>query len=166
MSPGKKVRLLLFFFLLFGIAGYFREFFFVHLNRVMYGKYYHRDSYEFESMPAVMFPFLRFSYDQLYWMKYAFTLIWTLIFFLLSFFAIRTMNSSPLLLKALYSAYILLMIGAAVSMAYGYFFNHRLQEDEYTLSRWLLGVAQSPVICLLLLAAGKLIGESAITKAR
>jgi hypothetical protein len=49
------------------------------------------------------------------------------------------------------------MLGlAALSMIYGYFVNGRLQDDEYTLSRWLMGIAQSPIICLILLASEKL----------
>ncbi|MBL7918146.1 MAG: hypothetical protein JNM96_07090 [Bacteroidia bacterium] len=42
-------------------------------------------------------------------------------------------------------------------MLYGYFVNNRLQDDEYTLSRWLVGIAQSPLIIIILVASYKLI---------
>ncbi|MDP3146184.1 MAG: hypothetical protein Q8N66_12305 [Bacteroidota bacterium] len=45
-------------------------------------------------------------------------------------------------------------------MIYGYFVNGRLQDDEYTVSRWLLGIAQSPIICLILIASEKLYPKS------
>jgi len=41
-------------------------------------------------------------------------------------------------------------------MLYGYFINNRLQDSEYTLSRWLLGIAQSPIVFIILFAANKL----------
>jgi hypothetical protein len=41
-------------------------------------------------------------------------------------------------------------------MLYGYFVKQRLNHEEYTLSRWLMGVLQSPIICLILVASEKL----------
>ena len=49
---------------------------------------------------------------------------------------------------------------AGLSMIYGYFINGRLQDDEYTVSRWLMGIAQSPIICLILIASEKLYNKS------
>jgi hypothetical protein len=42
-------------------------------------------------------------------------------------------------------------------MAYAFFISKQLADEEYTLSRWLLGAAQSPVVCLFLLASEKLL---------
>jgi hypothetical protein len=53
-----------------------------------------------------------------------------------------------------------LLVVAGLSMAIGYGLSGTLKNDEYTLSRWLLGIAQSPIICLILLAAGNLYNKS------
>jgi hypothetical protein len=45
-------------------------------------------------------------------------------------------------------------------MVYGYFVHGVLDKDEYTLSRWLMGIAQSPIICLILTASEQLYKKS------
>jgi len=155
-----KIKWLLLFLLLFLALGYFREFLFVHINRVMYGKYYNMDPYEYEPMPAIMHVFNKLSYSVLYYLKYPFTIIWTTLFYLLSYITIKKLSTERIFLKFLTYAYLALLVLAACAMAYGYLVNNRLQNDEYTLSRWLLGIAQSPIICLILLAAENLYKKS------
>lgn len=150
----KKISQVVFFILLFGCLGYMREFFFVHMNNIMYRKYYNMTT-DLE-VPRIMHIFESFSYDILYYSKYPYTLIWTFIFFACSYVALKKLTASPLALKLLCYAYCLLLLLAGVSMTYGYIANSNLQNDEYTLSRWLLGIAQSPIICLILLASEKL----------
>jgi len=157
-----KVRIILFFLLLFGVAGYFRERFFEHLNIIMAGRYRGTDEYAIMGLkvPAVMEPFNSWSYETLYYSKYLFTLIWIAVFFCISYLAIRKLASNKNILKFLTYSYLILLILAGISMAYGYFIHERLKEDEYTFSRWLLGIAQSPLICLILLASEKLYSKS------
>lgn len=150
----KKIKWLVFFILLFGCLGYFREFFFVHINNIMYRKYYSMTTAL--DVPWSMKPFEFFSYNTLYYSKYIYTLGWTFLFFVSSFFAIKLLTGNQLATKLVVYAYGLLLIIAGLSMVYGFFNNKNLQNDEYTLSRWLLGIAQSPIICLILLASEKL----------
>jgi len=157
-----KVRIILFFLLLFGVTGYFRERFFEHLNIIMAGRYRGTDEYAIMGLkvPAIMEPFNRWSYETLYYSKYAFTLIWTVIFFTLSYFALKKLASNKNILKFLTYSYLILLLLAGISMVYGYIINKRLSDDEYLFSRWLLGIAQSPLICLILLASEKLYSKS------
>lgn len=145
------------FLLIFGFLGYSREFFFVNLNNIMYEKFYgHTDL----PVPGVMGIFTNFSYKTLYYSKYLYTLLWIFLFFSLNYIAIRTLSGEKKLARFLVYSYLLLLFLAAVSMVYGYFVNNRLQDDEYTISRWLLGIAQSPIICLILLASEKLYNQT------
>ena len=112
------------------------------------------------SVPAVMNSFHVLSYDTLYYLKYPFTILWALIFFGTNYLTLRILTRNKIFLKILFIAYVLLFLIAALSLAYGYLFKERLQSDEYTLSRWLLGIAQSPLICLILLASEKLYLQS------
>lgn len=41
-------------------------------------------------------------------------------------------------------------------MAYNYFIQNQLGGDEYTFSRWLMGIAQSPLVAFFVIASSKL----------
>jgi hypothetical protein len=41
-------------------------------------------------------------------------------------------------------------------MLYNYFVNEKFDGDEYTFSRWLMGIAQSPLVAFFMLASSKL----------
>lgn len=152
MKP--KIRQILLFLFAFAVLGYVREFFFVHLNIIMYAKYYHNQPVR--PLPAIMTPFNAFSYDFLYYSKYFFTTLFVALFYSLNYLALKTLTYTDKLLKVLLYSYLVLFGLAALSMLFGYLINGRLQDDEYTLSRWLMGIAQSPIICLILLASEKL----------
>ena len=150
----RELGLLLLFLLIFGILGYFREFLFVNLNVIMYMKYY--ASSPALQVPDIMHFFTRYSYTQLYYGKYVFTLLWTAIFFAANYLALKKLTHERIFLRILLYAYAIMLLFSAVSMMYGYLVKERLASDEYTLSRWLMGIAQSPIICLILLASEKL----------
>jgi hypothetical protein len=121
----------------------------------MFMKYYKSTTGTLK-VPAVMQVFESFEYATLYYSKYMFTALWAFIFFLANFFAVRSLTHNRQLTRLVVYAYIAICVTAAISMVYGSFVKNRLQDDEYTLSRWLLGIAQSPIICLILLASEKL----------
>jgi hypothetical protein len=141
----------------FIILGYSREFFFVHLNNILYLKYYGHSSL---TVPSVMSGFNSWSYETIYWSKYVFTLISLALFFCLNYLAVLHISQQKKVAKFISYTYLLLLILAAISMGIGYFINGRLQDDEYTLSRWLLGILQSPIPALFFLATQKLIFTS------
>jgi hypothetical protein len=149
-----KIKWIIISVLVFVCLGYFREFFFVHLNNILYYKYY--NSVSALPIPGVMKLFDNFSYSTLYYLKYPFTLLSTILFFFASYLTLKKLTGNRQILKILFYVYALLLILAGISMIYGYFINQRLQDDEYTISRWLMGIAQSPIICLILLASEKL----------
>jgi hypothetical protein len=152
----KKSSVVILLVLLFAVLGYVREFFFVHMNIIMFEKYYDRESAI--PVPESMWFFKRFSYNTLYYSKYLFTVLWTAIFFAANYFAVLKITGKRALLKTLMYAYVGMFVLAGVSMAYGYIFHSRLQADEYTISRWIMGIAQSPILGLILIAAARLYG--------
>ncbi|MDX2171888.1 MAG: hypothetical protein SFY56_02135 [Bacteroidota bacterium] len=152
-----RVKLVLLFLVLFGGLGYCREFFFVHLNSIMFEKYYHHTPLP---IPKIMLFFTSFTYETLYYSKYVFTLIFILFFFALSYLAIKKLGNEKKLLNFLVISYLILLLLAALIMAYGLIVNGRLQDDEYSISRWLLGITQSPIICFILIASQKLYKKS------
>lgn len=152
-----KIKPILLFLALFGCLGYCREFFFVNLNNIMFEKYYQHTSLP---IPKIMSIFNSLSYETLYYSKYFYTLIYITLFYALSFFAIKKISNEKKLLKFLTISYMILLILAALIMTYGLIINGRLQDDEYSISRWLLGITQSPIICFILIASEKLYKKS------
>jgi len=152
-----KIKQIIFFLVLFGIVGYCREFFFVNLNNIMFEKYYNHTTLP---IPSIMKIFTTFSYKFLYYSKYIYTLIWVIIFYTFSFFALKKLSQKKILLKYLTISYSILLILAILIMAYGLLINQRLQDDEYAISRWLFGILQSPIICLILIASNKLYAKT------
>jgi hypothetical protein len=150
----KKTKWIILFILVFAVLGYCREFFFLNINNILFIKYYDRPTQM--PVPAIMTPFLNFDYATLYYLKYPFTVMGAFVFYLANHFTIKKVTGSSFLCRINLIAYIVMLVLAAISMTYGYFAHRSLQNDEYTLSRWLMGIAQSPIICLILLASEKL----------
>ena len=123
----------------------------------MFQKYYNHTDLP---IPSIMRVFDSFSYKTLYFSKYIYTFVWIVVFFFANYMAIKTLSQQKILLKFLTYSYLILLSLAGIAMVYGYFINERLQDDEYTISRWLLGIAQSPIICLILIASEKLYPKS------
>lgn len=146
---------LIVFIAVLGLLGYVRENFFVNINIQLYSKYY--NSPPLRPQPSFYAVFDGFSYTQLYYAKYIFTVAFVAVFFFAQRLALKKTGASPLALKILNYAYLIIVVLAAASMAYGYLVNNRLQDDEYTMSRWLMGVAQSPIIFIILVASETLI---------
>lgn len=157
-----KLKYILLFLLLFGAIGYFREFFMENLNIVMAGVYRNTNEYANVNrpMPAVMLPFSKLSYATLYYLKYPLTLFWTAVFYFVSLLALKRLAANKSIVKYLTIAYVALLAISALSMAIGYAISGTLKNDEYTLSRALFGIAQSPIICLILLASEKLYSKT------
>jgi hypothetical protein len=156
-----KIEWYLVFFVLFAVCGYMREFFFVHMNNILFMKYYNKSSAL--KVPELMKTFEHFDYNTLYYSKYLFTILWVLLFFTINYYALRKLSSVSAFRRALLYCYAGMILLAGVAMAFGYLINGSLKNDEYTLSRWLMGVAQSPIICLILLASEKLYYKSEST---
>jgi hypothetical protein len=153
-----KIAWALFFLIFFVLLGFYREFFFVHYNNVMYQVYYHTDSHL--KTPYWLQFLFHVPYNALYYAKYPLTIFFVLLFLGLNFLAIKKIGTVQSNSRYVIYAYLFMFLIAGFSMAYAYFFTKNLADDEYTLSRWLFGVAQSPIICLFLLASEKLITKA------
>ncbi len=145
------------FFLLFAVLGYYREKFFVAMNHLMFIKYYgHGNDAPLD--PFILF-FDKFEYGTLYKLKYPFTILSILLFGALSYFAVRFILGTKKLWRWVVYSYLILLTLAGLSMAFGYLVNQRLADDEYTLSRWLVGIIQSPIITIIIIAGHQLLTQ-------
>ncbi|GIV29494.1 MAG: hypothetical protein KatS3mg028_0560 [Bacteroidia bacterium] len=140
----KAISVKLFFFLIaFVLLGLFREYVFVNVNNVIYFKYYKNTT-----MP-IPFGFgwlTKMTYATLYYIKYPLTVLFVVIYFSLNFYFLKQMGVYSFYKKILLLAYIFIFIVSAALMLYAYYFNQKLNDDEYSVSRGLMGLAQSPLI--------------------
>lgn len=141
------------FITVFAILGFSREFLFVNINNQLYSLYYHHNDFKF---PRSLIFLKKLDYTSLYYFKYPLTILYFLIYFFTSFFAVKSICIDKKKSVWVIYIYVILLVLSGVSMTYNYFINNQLAGDEYTFSRWLMGIAQSPLVAFFIIASGKL----------
>lgn len=148
-----KYFLISVFTLAFALLGYFREYFFGNYNNVMYYLYNNESTVPVNEHFQY---FLSLQYKTAYYLKYVFTLAFYGAFFTLSYLCIKKFVNDKKILKWFTYSYLLLLLLSSVLMLWTYFFRTNFESDEYSISRWLMGVAQSPLPVLFFIATSKL----------
>jgi hypothetical protein len=97
-----------------------------------------------------------FDYTTLYYLKFPFTITYFVAYLLCSFFAVKIISNDKKNAKWIIYIYTILLVLSIISMAYNYIINNQLNGDEYTFSRWLMGIAQSPLVAFFIIASSKL----------
>ncbi len=151
-----KYILFALFCLLFGALGLYREYFFGNYNNVMYFMYNGDTTVPVRRDFHI---FLGFSYKTVYYLKYFFTVLFFVAFFTLSYLSIKAFTVDKKILKWFTYSYLLLLLLSSVLMLWTYFFRANFESDEYSVSRWLMGIAQSPLPALFFIATAKLNAE-------
>ena len=158
----KKALLYLFvLFVIFAILGFTREFLFVNINKQLYTLYY---GYNDAPVAPSLHILTSFSYETLYYAKYPLTLLYAVLYFLTTYLALRIIAPDKKFSRWAVYIYALLLILSGSVMAWGYFVNHHLDNEEYSFSRWVMGIAQSPLVAFFLLASSSLYTRLNTTK--
>ena len=141
---------------LFAFLGFSREFIFVNINSQLYTLYYHHSTY---TLPNSLSLLNGCSYATLYFLKYPFTCIYFTAYLLTSFFVVKVICDSKKNAKWVIYIYALLLVLSGISMLYNYLINNQWSGDEYSFSRWLMGIAQSPLVAFFTIASSKLFNK-------
>ncbi len=141
------------FIAIFAILGFSREFLFVNTNNQLFRLYYHNEDIK---IPASLDFISHFQYSTLYYLKYVFTIIYFLAYLFTSYFAVKLICNDKKTAKWILYIYTILLVLSGISMSYNYLINNQLNGDEYTFSRWLMGIAQSPLVAFFIIASSKL----------
>ncbi len=151
-----KTFLIIVFVAAFGLLGYYREYFFGNYNNAMYFMY--NGDTTVPVRPDFQM-FLNLSYKAVYYLKYVFTIIFFAAFFTLSYFSVKVFTGNKKILKWFTYSYLLLLLLSAVLMLWTYFFRTNFESSEYSFSRWLMSIAESPLPALFFIATSKLNDE-------
>ncbi|MBI3519752.1 MAG: hypothetical protein HY062_10400 [Bacteroidetes bacterium] len=138
---------------IFAILGFSREFLFVNVNSQLYSLYYHHSKF---ILPDSLFFLKGLDYTSLYFLKFPFTTVYFLAYFFTSFYAVKFICAHKKNAWWVFYIYAILLVLSGISMSYNYFLNNQLGGNEYTFSRWLMGIAQSPIVTFFTIASSKL----------
>lgn len=138
---------------IFALLGFSREFLFVNINNQLYKLFYNDADIR---LPESLSFLSSFSYTTLYYLKYPLTILYFLAYFFTSFYATKIICDDKKYGRWIIYIYALLLILASITIMYNYLINNQLAGDEYTFSRWLMGIAQSPLVAFFTIAASTL----------
>jgi hypothetical protein len=141
------------FIAVFAVLGFTREFLFVNINNRLFNLYYHHNDIK---IPPKLNFITHFDYTTLYYLKYPLTIIYFLAYFFTAYFAVKLICNGKKNAKWIIYLYAILLVLSGISMAYNYIVHNQLNGDEYTFSRWLMGIAQSPLVAFFTIASSKL----------
>ena len=88
--------------------------------------------------------------------KIFFGYLYYIIYFVVTYLAVKIICVDKKYTRLIIYIYALLLLLSVISMSYNYIFNSNLDGNEYTFSRWLMGIAQSPLVAFFMIAANKL----------
>lgn len=141
------------FLVLFAILGFSREFLFVNINDRLYQLYYgHEDSL----LPNSLTFLKNYNYSTIYYSKFGLTILYFLAYLLATYYAVKQITEDLLFSKWVIYIFVIVLVLAGIITLYNYFINQQLNGDEYTYSRWLMGIVQSPLVAFFMIASHKL----------
>jgi hypothetical protein len=133
------------------ILGYYRDFVFKSVNALI-------QSYElnkvYSTPPSLSF-FENFDYYALIKIKWILTLLFSLFYLAVSIISIKILFENNNYLRITIGVYIALALVSAIFMTTGYFFPG-ISHNMYSFSRYLMGMAQSPIVLMILIPAFKI----------
>ena len=131
------------------VLGFGRDFVFVNLNYQASKVYYHQQ-YEYK-IPTLLSFIETWSYTKLYYAKWGLTILFTVVYALITYLFINAIFNSKLFNKLTIFIYLVIIGCAFIAFLLGYFLGDSLKG--YTISRQLMGIVQSPLVLMFLLPA-------------
>jgi hypothetical protein len=134
--------------LLFVLAGFFREYVFLNWNEQMRVTYY--NSPDPHVSPAMQW-LSAFDYSTLYYLKWPLTFLFSVLFAGLSVTAVHVTFHNKIYNRITWLTYAGVFAAAFLLFAIGWLLNER--EATYTISRFLAGLIETPVLLAVLMAS-------------
>lgn len=145
----------------FAFLGFSREFVFVNINNQLYKTYYkNNDIFISKSLTFLS----NYNYETLYYAKYPLTFLYVILYFTVSFYSVKIICDNKKITRWIVYIYSLLFTLSSFIMLYNYIINNQLSGEEYTFSRWLMGIAESPLVAFFTIATSALYSKFNIEK--
>ncbi|HAW20967.1 MAG TPA: hypothetical protein DCX14_12360 [Flavobacteriales bacterium] len=128
-------------------TGYVREFLFVNINEQLSFLWY---GHETSNMSRVLSFLDGFDYWTIYYLKWALTGVFSVIYLIETTLALKYLFNSFYARESVFLYAALIVVSTILFVGYSAFDN---AEDGYLLSRFFMGLAQSPVPLMILIPA-------------
>ncbi len=148
MQKKNKYLVLFFIVTLIVFISFYRDYFFRTVNAMLLAWDYEMDY----PMPAHLRFFESFDYDAVLNLKWLFTLLFAAVFYFISRFTIQYLFNNKNYNRIVLFAFIGLTVLSGLFMAIGWMVPSSL-ERMYEIARFLMGLAQSPVVLMILIPA-------------
>lgn len=138
------------------LTGFFRESVFENINAHMWYLYYDNDR---SHLPSWLWLIGSLSYSQLYWLKWILTILFSALFLGMSCGIIHLIFDNKEMVKWTVYFYSGILLIAFVSFLSGKISGK--MEEAYLISRFFMGLIQSPFLLVFLIPAYQLVKPSA-----
>ena len=126
------------------ILGFLREFIFVHINAHLFALWY-----EEPSEATDLIPFMKqMDYYPLYYSKWILTVVFAVLFYAATAGVLKVIFNRYFW-RELGAIYIVLLVFAGFAMSIGALLN--ATDEAYTIARFLMGIAQSPLLLMVMI---------------
>lgn len=150
----KKYGYLILIILALLLLGYYRDFIFRTINSMLQAM-----DYKADYTPPVSMKFLKgCSYDALTNLKWLLTLVFSLVYLLLALITMKILFNNRKYRNMTIGVYLAILLVSGIFMLCGLLFEST-SARMYEFSRYLMGMAQSPIILMILIPAFKLSGQ-------
>jgi hypothetical protein len=150
-NPFKQILKITFIVCSLLTIGYYRDFVFKTINGLI-------KAWDFD-VDYVIPPSLKFlenyPYDTLLTIKWLLTLLFSIVYLIITLIAIRMLFNSSKYSRIAIGTYIGIILFSGIFILLGYLF-HSTSEKMYEFARYFMGLAQSPVILMILIPAFKI----------
>lgn len=155
-------RLFISVFVLLIIAlSFFRESIFININAHMWYLFYENDKTHLASYLKFLKPF---SYKEIYWFKWGLTIFFSILFLFFSNIIVFLVFKEKKFIHWTIFSYLVLILVAGMAYLTGVLFNSL--EQGYLISRFFMGMVQSPFLLIFLIPAFNLAVNSAEEKTK
>jgi hypothetical protein len=151
MKKSTRISLAILLAAIFLACGFLRDYVFLNVNEQTRVAYYH--STDSSLSPSLHF-LTRFSYMQLYYAKWMFTFFFSFLFMVLTLAFVKLFFREKKFLRWTVFAYGGLILLAGLFFLGGYLADN--SEKGYLIARFLMGMAQGPVVLMVLIPSFKL----------
>lgn len=131
---------------------FLRESVFENINGHMWYLYYYNDK---SYLPSYLSFLKQLSYNQLYWSKWGLTAFFSLLFLSFSCLLMVLVFKEKKFIRWTIYSYLAVVLVAAMAYLGGALFNNA--ENGYLISRFFMGMVQSPFLLIFLIPAFKLV---------
>jgi hypothetical protein len=149
--PVVKYLILALIIVLLLVVGYYRDFIFKGINAIMQAAYL---GVPYTAPPSLAF-LLTYTPAELSTLKWWLTLLFTVVYFAIALFTIHILFHNKRFNQFTIGAYVVVLLLSALFTATGRLLPG-VSDKTYEFSRYLMGMAQSPIILMILIPTFKL----------